>query len=202
MSLRITMSREGPTAASKIRGSSVPSALRIEKPAMCEVGSNPELAGARALGEGVRAGYCPRGCRGLRCRRSGAAAHHARPCLAVAGSQVHALELHEQRVARPLRHPVERRRGRADLAVKLAQGDRASRTPARFSPCVPTWITSSSSRSIDGDDGRVRDPVGDQALGLLHGASRPWDRRDGPTGRSARDRREGPAGRSRGGRRR
>ena len=46
---------------------------------------------------------------------------------------------------------------------------RASRWPARFRPWVPTWIASSSSRSIDRDDGRVRHPLGEPPLGVLHG---------------------------------
>ena len=40
-SLRITVSRALPTAASKINGTSVPSSLRIEKPAMCRSGLSP-----------------------------------------------------------------------------------------------------------------------------------------------------------------
>ena len=51
LSLRITVSRAGPTAASKMSGMSSPSSLRIEKPAICRAGFRPTtLVIGRAAG--------------------------------------------------------------------------------------------------------------------------------------------------------
>ena len=46
---------------------------------------------------------------------------------------------------------------------------RASRWPARFRPCVPTWIASSSSRSITETTAVFGHPLGEPPLGVLHG---------------------------------
>ncbi len=160
------MSLALPTQASKISGISVPSSLRIENPAMCRSGFRPIPTGSPTLNgvTGFIIAAIPPGplmtpIRPIMgCPRFGPGAPMLTP-----------LNL----TTSVLWGPLLTRSSVGVVAPTWPNSSRsairASRWPARFSPWVPTWMASSSSRSMTEITAVLGTRSGSQPLGFLDG---------------------------------
>ena len=182
-SLRTTVSRALPTAASKIRGISRAVLLADREPGDVPLGLQAEPAGSPRLASGPCRGRSRRPCRRplpcpcpWPCRRP---CRRPRAIPPVPRLHVDALELDEQRVVRPPGDAVERRRGRR----RPGRTARAGRSgPAAVRPASGPGCRRGSGRPARGRSPRRRPcwaPARGAAAGRPARRSSPWGRRRG-----------------------